>query len=217
MERARALARVCQPHQRRRHQNVDRARARGMGGRQPSRPATHRGRAAERRAQGSTPVGPIGVFIGFFIRRRGAGVGRGDRHGDRYARNLGGRRRRRRARGDDDGEPGRGGRVPSRTARGGRARQGQGVLRGVLLLVVLLRLGDLPAGARKDPIVPEDVPIVRPTGTHPIVPERVSQAPRPVALAQRPTNPGSRRGFVSRRVHPGLSRARRRPNVRARV
>ena len=35
MERARALARVCQPHQRRRHQNVDRARARGMGGRQP--------------------------------------------------------------------------------------------------------------------------------------------------------------------------------------
>ena len=75
MERARALARVCQPHQRRRHPNVDRARARGMGGRQPRRPATHRGRAAERRAQGSEPVGPIGVFI----RRRGTGAARGRR------------------------------------------------------------------------------------------------------------------------------------------
>ena len=102
-------------------------------------------------------------------------------------------------------EPGRGGRVPSLAARGGRARQGQGRI--PVPLLVLIRLRPFAAFGRKDPTVPEN-PIVPGDA---IVPERVSQAPRPVALRQRPTR-AKRRGLLARRVHPGLSRAPRRSN-----
>ena len=187
MERTRALARVCQPHQRRRRPHVDRARTRGVGGRQPRRPPTHRRRQAQRRAKGSQRLGTIRVFVNRIRCSRRDRV-----------------RARRRGR-DDDGRFFSDEDTRCQASQEGERRGGgdEAVVRGV-------RVASRQGQGRRDKAVRARGQI-----QIQIVAKRFAETNDAVADRQRPEE--QRQGLVTRRVHPGPPRPHRGPRQGAGV